>query len=67
MIEEYQGHSAGKQGADQRNNQQSNADYITEGEELHLFGDAGCPVSIGPELWQAAHTFYGICRKEGKS
>lgn len=67
VIEEYQGHRAGKEGANQGNNQQNNAYYIAEGEELHLFGDTGCPVGIRPKLWQAVRTFYGICRKERKS
>lgn len=66
VIEEYDGHGAGKEGADQGNNQQSNAYCVTKGEKLHLFGDTGCPVSIGPELRLAARTFYGIYRKIGK-
>lgn len=66
MIEEYEGHGAGKEGADEGNNRQSDAYCVTEGEELHLFRDTGCPVSIGPELRKAAGTFYCICRKRGK-
>lgn len=63
-MEEDQGHSAGEKAADQGDDQQSNAHCIAEGEELHVFGDASCPVGVGPELWQTARTFYGICRKE---
>lgn len=66
VIEEDQGHSAGKKAADQGDNQQSKAHCIAEGEELHLFRDASCPLTIGPELWQTANTFYSICRKERK-
>ena len=60
MIGEYEGHNAGTEGANEGNGHQSDAHGVTKGQELHLFGDTGCPLSIGPELWQAAYTLYGI-------
>lgn len=60
MAEEYADHDAGAEGTKEGDNKQGDAHGVSKGQELHLFGDAGCPFFVGPELRQTAHTLYGI-------
>lgn len=60
MTGEYEDYNASAEGANKGNSHQGDTHSVAIGEELHLFGDTGCPVSTGPELWKAAHALYGI-------
>lgn len=63
MTEEYEDHATGAEGTEEGNNQEGDAHGVSKGQELHLFGDTGRPLLVGPELWQAAHTLYGILKE----
>ena len=60
VIGEYEEHGAGAERANKGDGHQGDAHSVAKGHELHLFGDTGCPLRIGPELWQAAHTLDGL-------
>lgn len=62
MAKEYADHNGGAEGTKEGNNKEGNTHGVSEGQKFHLFGDAGCPFFIGPELWQTAHTLYGILK-----
>ena len=67
VIGKYKGHNTGAEGANEGNSRQNNAHGAAEGEEIHIFWDTGCSLIIGPELWQTAHTLYGILNTQTTS